>query len=357
MTIRNILVAGAGKIGSALARMLTASGDYLVRVVDMDEGFLKTCPVADDCHVCDLSDADALKKAMQGCEAVISAAPFFLSRDIAKAAIECGLHYFDLTEDVQTTAALQAMAKDADTAVMPQCGLAPGFVCVTANHLANRFEKADVVKMRVGALPQFPSNRLKYNLTWSTDGLINEYCNLCETIHEGRVREVLPLDGLEEFSFDGIDYEAFNTSGGVGTLCETLRDKVNRVNYKTVRYPGHCEIAKLLVRDLRLSERRDLLKDVFENAIPVTLQDVVLIFVTASGWKGGRLMQETFARKIYSQDIDGVTWSAIQRTTSAGVCTMVDLLNEGKLPSKGFVRQEDAKLEEVLSNRFGKCFA
>ena len=76
--------------------------------------------------------------------------------------------------------------------------------------------------MRVGALPQFPTNALNYNLTWSTDGLINEYCNPCEAIHEGKLIEVLPLEGIEQFSLDGITYEAFNTSGGLGTLCETL---------------------------------------------------------------------------------------------------------------------------------------
>ena len=105
---------------------------------------------------------------------------------------------------------------------MPQCGLAPGFISIAAYHLTRLFDKLDAVYMRVGALPQFPSNALKYNLTWSTDGLINEYCNPCEAIHDGRRIDVLPLEGLEHFSLDGVRYEAFNTSGGLGTLCETL---------------------------------------------------------------------------------------------------------------------------------------
>jgi saccharopine dehydrogenase-like NADP-dependent oxidoreductase len=135
------------------------------------------------------------------------------------------------------------------------------------------------VRLRVGALPQFPTNALNYNLTWSTDGLINEYCNPCEAIHEGKPIEVLALQGIEQFSLDGITYEAFNTSGGLGTLCETLAGKAREVNYKTVRYPGHCERMKMLVSDLKLGERRELFKDVLETAIPVTLQDVVLVFV------------------------------------------------------------------------------
>src|SRR5262249_59912821 len=117
---------------------------------------------------------------------------------------------------------------------MPQCGLAPGFVAIAAFHLTREFESLEEVRLRVGALPLFPTNEMKYNLTWSTDGLINEYGNPCEAIHEGKMISVLPLEGLEHFSLDGIDYEAFNTSGGVGTLCETLDGRVAALDYKTI---------------------------------------------------------------------------------------------------------------------------
>ncbi|MEX0815447.1 MAG: saccharopine dehydrogenase C-terminal domain-containing protein, partial [Dongiaceae bacterium] len=275
----------------------------------------------------------------------------------AAAAAAAGAHYFDLTEDVATTKAVRALAAGADTAFVPQCGLAPGFVSIVANDLARRFETLRDVHMRVGALPQFPVNGLKYNLTWSTDGLINEYCNPCEAIHEGRAVEVMPLEGLERFSLDGIDYEAFNTSGGLGTLCETLEGRVGSLNYKTVRYPGHRDIVKLLLEDLRLKERRPLLKDVLETAIPITHQDVVLIFVTVAGERDGRLTQETYAKKIYAREIDGRLVSAIQITTAAGLCAMVDLQGQGRLPASGFVRQEQAELGDFLANRFGRAFA
>jgi saccharopine dehydrogenase-like NADP-dependent oxidoreductase len=211
--------------------------------------------------------------------------------------------------------------------------------------------------MRVGALPQFPTNALKYNLTWSTDGLINEYCNPCEAIHQSERREVLPLEGLEHFSLDGITYEAFNTSGGLGTLCDTLDGRVENLNYKTVRYPGHRDVIKLLVEDLRLGERRHILKDVMETAVPMTKQDVVLIFVTVSGMREGRLTQESYAKKIYNGHIGETEQSAIQITTAAGICAMVDLMRAGKLPSKGFVRQEDAMLSDFLANRFGSAYS
>jgi saccharopine dehydrogenase-like NADP-dependent oxidoreductase len=210
--------------------------------------------------------------------------------------------------------------------------------------------------MRVGALPRNPTNALKYNLTWSTDGLINEYCNPCEAIRGGRRIEAEPLEGLERFSLDGVEYEAFNTSGGLGTLCETLEGRVDTLDYKTVRYPGHREIMRILLDDLRLSERRELLKDVLEAAVPATAQDVVLVFIAVSGWRGGRLIEENFARKVYGGEAPGDP-SAIQKTTAGGLCAMLDLLRAGKLPQRGFVRQEDASLPDLLANRFGRVFA
>jgi saccharopine dehydrogenase-like NADP-dependent oxidoreductase len=210
--------------------------------------------------------------------------------------------------------------------------------------------------MRVGALPQFPNNTLKYNLTWSTDGLINEYCNPCDAIVDGQRREVLPLEGLEHFSLDGIRYEAFNTSGGLGTLCETLDGEVRELNYKTIRYLGHRDLMEFLVRGLRLFERRELLKDILEHAIPITFQDVVVIFCTVTGFRRGQFVQLSDARKVYRQTLSGENWSAIQVTTAAGVCAMLDLFVERKLPLSGFVRQEAVRLDDFLSNRFGQHY-
>lgn len=267
------------------------------------------------------------------------------------------MHYFDLTEDVACTRLVKELAGDAESAFVPQCGLAPGFISIIAHDLAKSFDKVQNLHLRVGALPQYPTNALSYNLTWSTDGVINEYCEPCEAIVEGRLIETEALSGIEEFSLDGVKYEAFNTSGGLGTLCETYENKVENLNYRTIRYPGHRDAMKILVKDLRLGERRDVFKDVLEHAIPATMQDVVITFVSVSGWKDGRLLQENYANKIYAGEMGGKVWSAIQVTTASGICAMVDLLAEGKLPQKGFVRQEDALLSDFLGNRFGRNYA
>ncbi|MFI4903038.1 MAG: saccharopine dehydrogenase family protein [Burkholderiales bacterium] len=348
---------GAGKIGDAIVNLLGGSGDYALTIVDRDATRLAQMARANVAAVSiDCSDAAALARVLPGHDVVLSASPYYLTPAIAAATKAAGAHYFDLTEDVSSTQAVKALAKDAQSAMVPQCGLAPGFVSIVANDLAKAFDALRDVQMRVGALPIYPTNALKYNLTWSTDGLINEYCNPCEAIIDGELKETLALEEIEAFSLDGIAYEAFNTSGGLGTLCDSLKGRVENLNYKTVRYPGHRDIVKTLIRDLRLGQRRDILKDVLETAIPMTLQDVVLIFVTVSGMKGGRLTQQTYAKKIYSQVVNGQHLSAIQITTAAGICAMVDLLVGGKLPQRGFVRQEDASLADFLANRFGRYY-
>jgi len=345
-----------GKIGRTIARLLTDSGDYEVLVVDADSKALDR--LTGRSKMVDATDRAALKAAMDGCDSVISALSFRFNPLIAEVALQSGASYFDLTEDVETTRSVREIAGQAATGqiFMPQCGLAPGFISIVANHLTQSFDELDQVQMRVGALPQFPTGALKYNLTWSTDGLINEYCNPCEAIHERRRIEVLPLEGLEHFSLDGVRYEAFNTSGGLGTLCETLDGKVRQLNYKTVRYLGHRDLMLLLVNELRLNERRDLLKDLLENSVPITFQDVVVTFCTVTGMRKGELVQITDARKIYSKTVGNENWSAIQITTAAGICAALDMHVDGELPSKGFVKQEQVDFKRFLANRFGKHY-
>jgi len=353
-----VILLGAGKIGETIAQFLHGSGDYTLTVADQDPARLT--PIAAlgvKTTRADFGDARALAALIGGNAMAISACPFYLTPAIAQASVAAGAHYFDLTEDVESTRRVKALAAGAGTALVPQCGLAPGFISILARAMTRKFESLRDVQMRVGALPVYPTNALMYNLTWSTDGLINEYCNPCEAIIDGNVRETLALEEIEAFSLDGIAYEAFNTSGGLGTLCETLSGRVENLNYKTVRYPGHRDLVKMLIRDLRLGQRRELLKDVLEAAVPMTHQDVVLVFVTVSGMQDGRLTQESFAKKIYSNTLATRPYSAIQITTAAGVCAMVDLVREGALPQRGFVRQEDADLDRFLANRFGQHYA
>lgn len=357
--MKDIVVIGSGKIGATIIDLLAGSEDYRVLAVDRTPAPLAAIRAGANVStaVADITDAAALRRLLAGCFAVLSAAPYHLTAGIAEVAVPLGVHYLDLTEDVASTRRVQALAQDAGAALIPQCGLAPGFVSIAAAELARGFEVLDSLKLRVGALPQYPSNALGYNLTWSTDGIINEYCEPCEAVVDGKRVLVPALEEREEFVIDGIAYEAFNTSGGLGTLCDSFAGRVRTLNYRTIRYPGHCALMKALLQDLRLADRRDLLREIFENALPGTMQDVVVVFVTASGWKDGRFMQETYASRIYSGTVAGIARSAIQITTASGICAVLDLLAAGALPQRGFVTQEEIDLPTFLANRFGRAYS
>lgn len=366
-----IMVVGAGRIGASIAKLLHNSGDYEVIVADHDELALERMAAAAPVQILKLEvereihhlTTELQTLASKRRAAVLSACSFDGNRFIALAALQAGVSYFDLTEDVDTTRHIRELATQAANGLifMPQCGLAPGFIGILGASMMKNFDRLDALRMRVGALPEYPHNHLMYHLTWSTDGVINEYCKPCEVIHRGHRQEVLALDGIERFAIDGVEYEAFNTSGGLGTLCETLEGKVNELNYKTVRYPGHHYLMDFLINGLRMGdtlETQRQLGRIFDRAIPMTRQDVVLILCAASGWRQGAYTEETNARKLYHQQVAGEHWSAIQLTTAAAACVAVDLFRNGKLPVKqGFVRQEDVDLEMFLDNRFGKYYA
>ena len=206
-------------------------------------------------------------------------------------------------------------------------------------------------------MPQHPNNVLKYSLTWSTDGVINEYGNLCQSVIDGHEVDVLPLEGLEEIEIDGTLYEAFNTSGGLGSLGETYDSRVQSMNYKTIRYPGHCEQMRLLMNGLKLNHDRPTLKRILENAVPQTLQDVVIIYAAVTGMQDGELREENYVNKVYPEVVAGRLWSAIQITTAAGICSVLDRILQSPETQKGFIAQEEFSLKNILENRFGQYYA
>ena len=144
---------------------------------------------------------------------------------------------------------------------------------------------------------------------------------------------------------------------GLGTFAATLEGKVKHLSYKTMRYPGHNSILKLLLWDLGFREHRDELKVAFERALPTTRQDIVAIFVSATGQVDGRFTERTYAKIVRHKEIGGHHWTAIQVTTACGVTAMLDLLRDGKLPQSGFVRNEDASFGDFIPNRFGRHYA
>ena len=362
--MHRVLILGAGKIGALISGLLAESGSYRVQLADVDGAAAEAVARAHGAshltpYALDATQGGALSRHLTDhpVDAVISSLPYYCNVAVAKAAREAGTHYFDLTEDVEVTRAVRAIAVGASEAFVPQCGLAPGFISIAAAELITHFDELRAVKLRVGALPQHPNNVLKYSLTWSTEGLINEYGNPCQAVSDGRLVEVAPLEGLEEIEIDGMRYEAFNTSGGLGSLAETHGAHIESMNYKTIRYPGHCEQMRLLMNDLKLNHDRAVLKHILENAVPQTLQDVVIVYAAVTGRQDGQLREENYVNKVYPQMIAGRLWSAIQVTTAAGITAVVDLVLEKKGRYQGFVAQEQFRLTEILANRFGRYYA
>ncbi len=193
--MKNVLLVGGGKIGVAITEFLSDCGDYKITVADRDAASLARMPAKNvSLRQVEIGGAENFAREVKGHDIVLSATPYNLTATVADAAKRAGAHYLDLTEDVESTRVIRKLAKDANTAFIPQCGLAPGFISIAAADLAKKFDKLREVQMRVGALPVFPTNALKYNLTWSTDGLINEYCNPCESIRDGHRGEVPALE-------------------------------------------------------------------------------------------------------------------------------------------------------------------
>lgn len=362
--MQKILIVGAGKIGTLIAVLLAKSNDYEVYLADI---------TIDSDHLTKLRErnpnirfvqldaqnttqiSDYLKQ--NPMNAIVSSLPYYCNIAIAKIAKDFNLNYFDLTEDTEVAATVTELSKNAQHAFVPQCGLAPGFISIVANQLMEHFTSLDTVKMRVGALPTNISNALQYALTWSTDGLINEYGNLCEAIENGEEIKLMPLENLEQIQVDGLLYEAFNTSGGIGSLAQTYKNRVKSINYKTMRYPGHCEKIRFLMNDLKLNDDRDTLKRILENVIPKTAQDVVIVYVSVTGIRNNHFTEENYVKKFYPKKINGTNWTAIQLTTATSLCAVLDMVMKNPSKYRGFVKQEQFSLDDLLLNRFGQYYA
>ena len=331
-----IAIVGSGNIGWALKQLLKK--DFEINQGDIEDGF-------------DALDISQVKDFLKGNDAVISAGPFKVNKNIAKIAAEQGVAYFDLTEDVETTDFIKTL--DSKNILMPQCGLAPGAINICAASMMKEFDSVNEVLMRVGALPRFTTNEMSYYLSWSTNGLINEYCNEADAIYEGKAVKLMPLEGIEKIVIEGESFEAFNTSGGCATMCETYENEVENLSYKTIRYPGHVSHMKFLFNDLHLKKNKEILEKLFDKEVPRTKNDVIIFFVKVIGIIDGVLQEKTYLRKIYGSD----KLSAIQLTTASGVCSVLKMYLDGKMKGNGFVKQESLSWQDFLDNDFGKVYA
>lgn len=349
--IPRVLVLGLGKVGHLVAELLHETGFHVTGAdLEASTGF----PFATT--AVDVSNPDQLDSVLQEYEGVISCLPYWLNIGVARAAVATGTHYFDLTEDVATTREMITLSESSQAVVAPQCGLAPGFVAIAGSFLAAKFSKIRSIKLRVGALPKHPTGLLGYAFNWSPEGVVNEYLNDCEVIENGVRKWVSPMEWLEKIVIDGHPFEAFTTSGGIGTMCDTYEGLVENLDYKSIRYPGHAELMNFFFHELLMREDRDQAGQILVNAKPPVSEDVVYIHVSVEGWAADRLSREEFVRTCTPLPIAGTQRRAIAWTTAASVSAVVEMVHQGVLPARGLIRQENISLESFLATANGRLY-
>ena len=358
--MKHLLVAGAGKIGAAIAHLLVSTGDYRVWLVDLSAQVLKHAQIPPHpnlkTRVFNVQDSEALSGFLEKnpIEAIISCLPYYCSVPVAMQAKRFDFHYFDLTEDTDNVDHIKKISEGSKKAFVAQCGLAPGYINIIANDMMQQFDSVEEVELRCGALGINSDNPLHYALTWSIDGLINEYGNPCDAIRNGQRTVLMPLENLEEIVIDDVLYEAFNTSGGLGSLAETFQGEVKKMSYKTLRHPGHCEKIRFLMQDLNLNEDRETLRKILQNILPMAKEDVVIVYVYVSGFRGKESAESVVSKKYFLREYLGMPLLGIQFTAACELCAVVDVVLSHPGRYQGAVRQEQFKLSDIHSNRFGK---
>lgn len=351
MGLSRIAVLGLGKVGHLAAELLAGSG-FSVTAIDSRP----STPTVDFIRA-DVADAAGLTGLLAPFDAVLSCLPYGLNKDVASAAHALGIHYFDLTEDVGTTAHIRTLSETSKGLMAPQCGLAPGFVGIVGADLVGRFDQVRSLRLRVGALPRHPTGLLGYAFNWSPEGVVNEYLNDCEVIEEGVRKTISAMEWIETIYVDGTKLEAFTTSGGLGTMCETYSGTVANLDYKTMRYPGHVGLMNFFFHELLMRERRALAGDILTNAKPPVDEDIVYIHVSAEGFSNNRLGRHEFVRAYYPIDLAGRRRTAIAWTTSASAVAVIEMVRDGTLSQRGFLKQEDIPFERFLETGTGRHFS
>ncbi len=354
-----ILVLGAGRMGFGAAYDLAYRSEVeAVTIADVDFnaalfateqiGGSKITP-----KQIDVNDYNATVNLMIGHDAVISCVTYFYNQQLALAAVEAKVNFCDLggnNDVVAAELALNEQAKAAGINIIPDCGLAPGMVSVLVAHGAARFESLDSVRIRVGGLPQHPKPPLNYQMVFSVEGLINEYVERARLLRGGKIVEVDSMTEIETLDFPPFgELEAFQTSGGTSTLPDTFLGRVKDLDYKTIRYPGHCEKFNLLL-DLGLASSetievdgmqvkpRRLFGEMLLKHMPAGEPDLVLIRVEFCGEND--LIQQTLRYDIIDRYDEKTGLSAMMRTTAFPASIIAQMMASGETTQKGAVPQE-----------------
>jgi lysine 6-dehydrogenase len=357
-----ILVLGAGRMGYGAAFDLVHNSPDVESVTVADFDLKKAEDVASKVGTSQIvakqidagnyNDAVAL---MRGHDSAISCVNYWYNESLSQAAIETATNFCDLGGNnyvVDAQLALDREAKAAGINIIPDCGLAPGMVSILAMHGAAQFDDIQEIHIRVGGLPQDPQPPLNYQLVFSVEGLINEYIEVARVIRDGNVREVESMTEIEELAFEDFPpLEAFQTSGGTSTLPDTFLGKIRELDYKTIRYAGHCEKFKTMI-DLGLCSSDEIVVDyakvtprkvfgeLLQKHLPADEPDYVLVRLDFVGSKDGRTKKLRY--DIVDKQDEKTGLSAMMRTTAFPASIIAQMMARGDVLERGATPQEKA---------------
>ena len=366
MSQSKYLVLGAGMMGRAIAFDLVQShGKDCLTVIDANG---KACDSLKNWLDIDVLNLDAndktIDKHIKDSEAVIVALPYGFNLGFMKKAIAAGAHFCDLggnDDIVSSQLGLNGEAKKAGVLCIPDCGLAPGMADVLGAHLASQYESVDELTIRVGGLPQNPKPPLNYQLVFSVGGLINEYKEKCKVLRDGKITLVDPMEDVEELEFSGVGkLEAFTTSGGAAWLPEIYQGKIAKLDYKTIRYPGHAVIFRSILK-LGLADENEIApgitpRKILEGQIVKNLsgndEDLVLVRVTATGKINGKIITKNMDIVDRFDRKNKIT--AMMRTTSFPTSIIAQMIVDGRIPQRGVMTPEMCVPGDELLKELGK---
>ncbi|HXF94617.1 MAG TPA: saccharopine dehydrogenase C-terminal domain-containing protein [Gemmatimonadales bacterium] len=303
----------------------------------------------------DAEDRRALRRVMRGHDAVMCALPYYFNYDVARAAVEMGLHHADLGGNtdivLRQKRTLHAAASRKGVSVIPDCGLAPGMVNILAAEGIRRVGQADSVKIYVGGLPQHPEPPLNYQIVYSLEGALDYYTTPSLVLREGKLTRVAPLSEVERVEFPAPlgTLEAFHTGGGISTLPMAYQGKVRTMEYKTLRYPGHADIMRA-IRELGLLDtkpvtvkgQRVVPRDVFIATVSPRLfkpegRDLVALRVEVVGRDGRRAAWQLVDHYDETRGI-----SAMMRTTGYSLSITGVMQVDGRITARGVHTPDEA---------------
>lgn len=331
-----VAIFGAGNIGTALAVALAESPDYEVTLSDIsDETMDKARRLGATGSYRAAHRNDSQRSIAIGQDLIVAAVPDTIVPQIAQVAAAADSNFLDFSHPSPATkSALQVISKT--RAIMNGCGASPGLSENVAVNLASMFSEIDDLTIRVGAIPRFAANRLGYGRIWNMNGLFDEYMLPSAALRNGQPTSLSSLEGHEEFTIDGVGYEAFNTASGTPDAISVANVKIKNLTFKTIRHPGHLEYVKFLFDDLGLRKRRDMLTSLLGNGLPEVKDDVVLMFITARGKSEGRIVEKSIFHRL-SPSIASERFNALTRVAVGYAATLIEQLRAGAISSPGFV--------------------